>query len=70
MAGIFSLVAGIFNKGLELVNKFVPSRDEQAGRAKAERDQAKEALDARDKMDAVDPADSRTTRKRLRKGEF
>lgn len=42
---ILSLVSGL----LKLVNTLIPSRDERAGQAKAERDALKEALDAVEK---------------------
>lgn len=42
---ILSLVSGL----LKLVNTLIPSRDERAGQAKAERDALREALDAVEK---------------------
>lgn len=45
VGSILSLISGL----LKLINKFLPSRDELAGKAKAERDALKGALDAVEK---------------------
>jgi len=49
IGSILGLISGL----LKLINKFLPSRDELAGKAKAERDALKEALDAVEKARKV-----------------
>jgi len=64
--GIISLAGG----AVKLINKFVPSREEKAGKAMAERDQLERNADARKKMDDVESSDESDTVDRLRDGDF
>ncbi len=53
-----------------LTNKFIPSREEKAGKAMAERDNMKESASAKERIDAVKPSTKRGAIDRLRKGKF
>lgn len=66
----WTAIFGIADKSLELVNKWVPSREEKAGAAMAERKQLKETADAKKRMEDVKPSDESDTVDRLRDGEF
>lgn len=66
MLGWVRLVGGI----VKLANKFMPSRDERAGRAKAERDQYATKQETLARMQDVSAGDKSGTVDDLRRGKF